>query len=101
VKDLPPLSGVSSYMETMAKYTNIKLSDSHFHTIKRVDLSNEGHFHPPVEFCNIMKQIWTSNPDEIPNVSGIGAITNGIHPSSLKDKDVSHTLEDGEEDYNV
>jgi len=101
VKDLPPLSGVPSYMETMAKYTNIKLSDSHFHTIKRVDLSNEGHFHPPVEFCNIMKQIWTSNPDEIPNVSGIGAITNGIHPSSLKDKDVSHTLEDGEEDYNV
>lgn len=84
VKDLPPLAGIPSYMETMTKYTNIEISDSHFHTIKRVDLSNEDHFHPPVEFCNKMKQIWTSNPDEIPNYAGIGAITNRIHPSSLE-----------------
>lgn len=63
VEDLPELSEVPSYMETLAKYTNMEVSDLHFKEIKRVNLENEDHFHPPVEFCNRMKQIWTSNAD--------------------------------------
>ncbi|KAL3791118.1 hypothetical protein ACHAW5_004536 [Stephanodiscus triporus] len=63
VKDLPELSEVPSYMETLARYTNMEVTDIHFKEIKRVNLENEDHFHPPVEFCNRMKKIWTSNPD--------------------------------------
>ena len=63
VKDLPELSEVPSYMETLSKYTNMRLTELHFKEIKRVTLENEDHFHPPVEFCSRMKQIWTSNPD--------------------------------------
>jgi hypothetical protein len=63
VNDLPQLSQVPSYMETLAKYTNRTVSDLHFRKIERITLENEGYFHPPEEFCNRMKQIWTSNPD--------------------------------------
>ena len=63
VKDLPELSELPSYMETLSKYTNMRVTELHFKKIKRVTLENEDHFHPPVEFCNRMKQIWTSNPD--------------------------------------
>ena len=63
VTDLPKLSEVPSYMETLAKYTNITFSDAHFKKIKRVSLKNEGHFHPLIEFCDRMKQVWSNNPD--------------------------------------
>ena len=76
VQDLPELSSVPSYMETLARYTNMSLSDAHFKKIPRVSLENEDRFHPPKEFCDQMKLVWTSNPDEVPNAYGIGTIKN-------------------------
>lgn len=63
VTDLPELSKLPSYIETLAKYTKMNVSDVHLKQIRRVTLENEKHFHPPVEFCNRMKQVWTSNSD--------------------------------------
>ena len=64
VRELPELSELPSYLETLAKYnTNMKVTNAHFKNIKRVSLENEQYFEPPVEFCNTMKQIWSSNPD--------------------------------------
>lgn len=63
VKDLPEMSEVPSFMTTLAKYTGMKVTDEHFNKITRVSLRNEDHFHPPVEFCERMKRIWSSNPD--------------------------------------
>ena len=63
VEDLPELSEVPSYMATLKKYTNMTIKDEHFKRIETISLENEEHFHPPVEFCNRMKQIWSSNPD--------------------------------------
>eukprot|EP00579_Thalassiosira_antarctica_P006132 CAMPEP_0201891244 /NCGR_PEP_ID=MMETSP0902-20130614/33969_1 /ASSEMBLY_ACC=CAM_ASM_000551 /TAXON_ID=420261 /ORGANISM="Thalassiosira antarctica, Strain CCMP982" /LENGTH=448 /DNA_ID=CAMNT_0048422363 /DNA_START=18 /DNA_END=1364 /DNA_ORIENTATION=+ len=80
VKDLPELSEVPSYMNTLANYADMKVTDAHFKKIRRVSLENEDYFSPPVEFCNRMKQVWTSNPDEVPNAYGIGTIMNGFHP---------------------
>ena len=63
VTNLPELSELPSYIETLAKYTKMNVSDVHLKKIRRVTLENEKHFHPPVEFCNRMKQVWTSNSD--------------------------------------
>mmetsp|Transcript_5129 Transcript_5129/g.9321 ORF Transcript_5129/g.9321 Transcript_5129/m.9321 type:complete len:464 (-) Transcript_5129:94-1485(-) len=63
VQDLPVLSEVPSYMETLARYTNLEVTDSHLKNIRRVSVKNEGYFQPPVEFCDGMKRVWTSNPD--------------------------------------
>ena len=63
VKDLPELSEVPSYMSTLANYADMKVTDAHFKKIQRVSLENEDYFSPPVEFCNRMKEVWTSNPD--------------------------------------
>ena len=74
VEDLPELSNVPSYMETLARYTNMQVTNAHFQKTKAVSLENENHFAPPVEFCNRMKQVWMNNPDEVPNTYGIGTI---------------------------
>jgi hypothetical protein len=63
VKDLPEMSEIPSYMQTLAKYTGMEITDMHFRNIPRVSLRNEEHFHPPVQFCRKMKRIWMSNPD--------------------------------------
>ncbi|KAL7539860.1 hypothetical protein ACHAXR_010526 [Thalassiosira sp. AJA248-18] len=74
VQDLPKLSEVPSYMDTLARYTNMPLTSAHFDKIRPVSLENEEYFSPPVEFCNRMKQIWTNNPDEVPIAFGLGTI---------------------------
>lgn len=86
VEGLPELSEVPSYMATLAGYADMKVTDGHFNKIRRVSLENEDYFSPPVEFCDGMKQIWTSNPDEIPNAYGIGTIMNGFHPKFANKK---------------
>ena len=63
VADLPELSEIPSYIETLAKYTNLTFTDAHFNEMERVSLENEEHFQPPAEFCSRMKQVWMSNPD--------------------------------------
>ncbi|KAL7546614.1 hypothetical protein ACHAWF_009952 [Thalassiosira exigua] len=83
-KDLPPLSDAPSYMDTLASYGGFELTHQHYHDrkvkVRRVSLANEEHFAPPPEFCDGMKRIWTSNPDEVPFAAGIGTIMNGFHP---------------------
>jgi len=74
VEDLPELSEVPSYLSTLATYMNMTVTEAHFDKVERIRLDNIEQFHPPVEFCNEMKQIWTHNIDEIPNVDGIGTI---------------------------
>lgn len=63
VRDLPEMSEVPSYMATLAKYTGMQVTDAHFRNIPRVSLSTQDDFHPPVEFCERMKRVWTSNRD--------------------------------------
>ena len=63
VQDLPELSDIPSHLETLAKYTNITITDAHFQNIPRVTLENIDQFHPPAEFCDEMKNVWTSNLD--------------------------------------
>jgi hypothetical protein len=63
VESLPHLSEVPSYVETLAAYKHVSVSDLYLQKIiKKIYGKNEMK-HPPVEFCNKMKQIWTSNPD--------------------------------------
>jgi len=50
-------------MDTLAKFANITLSNAYFKKLKRVTLENEEYFGPPVEFCDMMKRVWTNNPD--------------------------------------
>ncbi|KAL7542527.1 hypothetical protein ACHAWF_008813, partial [Thalassiosira exigua] len=61
VEDLPELSELPSYMDTLTKYAGVKMTQ--LKRITPVTLENEDYFAPPREFCNRMKQIWTSNPD--------------------------------------
>ena len=67
VKDLPKLSEMPSHLDTLLRYKKVILKDNekkaYYNKIKRVSLENIEHFEPPVEFCNKMKQVWTSNPD--------------------------------------
>lgn len=63
VGDLPPLSEVPSYLETLARYANLEVTDAHLKGVGRVSVENEGRYRPPVEFCDEMKRVWTSNPD--------------------------------------
>ncbi len=82
VKDVPELSEVPSYIDTLARYTNITL-DSPKQSL--VSLKNIERFHPPKEFCDNLKEIWASNEDKVPYVNGIGAIgKGGIYPSLRK-----------------
>jgi len=84
IEDLPELSEVPSYLSTLATYMNMTVTDAHFDKVERIRLDNIDHFHPPVEFCNEMKQVWTSNTDAIPNVYGIGTIkANGQLPGQF------------------
>ena len=71
VKDLPELSDVPSYIATLTRYTNATFS-SPKHT--QVSLKNIDRFHPPKEFCDEMKLIWSSNADEVPYFFGIGSL---------------------------
>ena len=71
VKDVPKISEVPSYIETLEKYTSIKLD------VKKklhVNLKNIDRFHPPKEFCDKMKLVWGNNADEVPHINGIGEI---------------------------
>ena len=69
VEDLPEFSYMPSHLDTLMRYTDTSIiskdnENRHFNKkIKRITLENIDHFHPPVEFCNKMKQIWTNNPD--------------------------------------
>eukprot|EP00984_Skeletonema_dohrnii_P004973 scaffold1761_cov78-Skeletonema_dohrnii-CCMP3373.AAC.6 len=71
VKDIPEMSEVPSYIDTLERYTDLKLN-----TPKEslVTLKNIGRFHPPKEFCDSLKKVWGSNADEVPYVNGIGAL---------------------------
>jgi len=74
VKDIPEMSEVPSYIETLSRFTNIQLN-----TPKEslVSLKNIDRFHPPKEFCDNLKKVWVSNSDEVPYVNGIGTIGKG------------------------
>ncbi|KAL7462305.1 hypothetical protein ACHAXS_002731 [Conticribra weissflogii] len=74
VQNLPQLSEVPSYMQVIATYANKTIDDNHFRRVPRLSIQNEDLFHPPKEFCDSMKKVWTSNPDEVPNVIGLGTI---------------------------
>ncbi|KAL7439787.1 hypothetical protein ACHAXM_007286 [Skeletonema potamos] len=71
VKDIPQISEVPSYIETLSKYTNIEFFVS---KKSRVNFDNIDRFHPPKEFCDNMKLVWGSNTDEVPYIRGIGAL---------------------------
>ena len=85
VTELPALSEVPSYMATLSNYANIDVTDAHLKKMRRVTLENEAQFGPPVEFCERMKRVWTSNADEVPNAYGIGTIMKGFHPRTEQD----------------
>ena len=63
VENLPQLSEVPSYMDTLSRYTGMKVEPGRFKKMPYVSVANEEHFSPPVEFCEHMKQVWTNNPD--------------------------------------
>jgi hypothetical protein len=71
VKDVPQMSDVPSYVETLSKYTGIEFD---VQKQSRVNLDNIDRFHPPKEFCDSMKKLWGSNADEVPYFHGIGAL---------------------------
>ncbi|KAL7466401.1 hypothetical protein ACHAXS_006697 [Conticribra weissflogii] len=74
VSDFPDLSEDPSYLQALERYANMTITESHFGRIPQITLQNEDHFHPPKDFCDNMKKVWTSNPDVVPNVVGIGTI---------------------------
>ncbi len=71
VKNVPQISDVPSYMETLSKYTNVTLDVP---KESRVSLSNIDKMHPPKEFCDSMKKLWGGNADEVPYIYGIGTL---------------------------
>ncbi len=71
VRDVPELSEVPSYIDTLARYTNITLT---YPKHNRVSLENIGRFHPPKDFCDNLKEVWVSNADEVPYFHGIGGL---------------------------
>jgi len=73
VTDLPQVSEVPLYIETMAKYTGTDVTKQ-FRDIPKVNLDNMHLFDPPVEFCYKMREVWSNGDDVIPDVYGIGAI---------------------------
>ncbi|KAL9184666.1 hypothetical protein ACHAXT_012636 [Thalassiosira profunda] len=86
VEGLPELSQVPSYMDTLANYLGAEVSEQHFGSrsfVRAVTLENEKHYAPPDEFCDRMKEVWTSNPDEVPNAYGIGTLMNGWRPKGF------------------
>mmetsp|Transcript_6658 Transcript_6658/g.11219 ORF Transcript_6658/g.11219 Transcript_6658/m.11219 type:complete len:460 (-) Transcript_6658:93-1472(-) len=74
VKDIPEMSEIPSYIDTLGRYTDLKLN-----TPKEslVSLKNIDRFHPPNVFCDSLKKVWVSNADEVPYVNGIGTIGKG------------------------
>jgi len=71
VKDVPELSEVPSYIDTLARYTNVTLDSP---KQSRVSLKNIDRFHPPKDFCDNLKEMWVSNEDEVPYFHGIGGL---------------------------
>jgi hypothetical protein len=63
VERLPHLSDVPSYVEALAAYKHTSASDLNLQKIIKQFYSKNKMKDPPVEFCNKMKEIWTSNPD--------------------------------------
>jgi hypothetical protein len=82
VQDLPAVSEVPLYMETMAKYTGTDLWPQHFNKIPKVNLQNMHLFDPPADFCDEMKNVWMEGNDVVPDVYGIGTIKQQWIPSS-------------------
>ena len=81
VTELPSVSEVPLFMETMAKYTGTDVMKQ-FKDIPKVNLQNMHIFDPPAEFCNYVKSIWLSGDDVVPDVHGIGAIKRSWTPKS-------------------
>jgi hypothetical protein len=71
VKNVPQISEVPSYIETLSKYTNVTYDVPEG---SRVSLRNIHKMHPPKEFCDKMKLVWGSNADEVPYIYGIGTL---------------------------
>ena len=92
VTDLPHVSEVPLYMETMAKYTGTDVTKQ-FKDIPKVTLENMHRFDPPVEFCNKMREIWSSGDDVIPDVYGIGAIKKSWNEKSSEQSDIIKVLD--------
>ncbi len=82
VRDVPELLEAPSYIDTLARYTNVTLTSPKHN---RVSLENIDRFHPPKDFCDNLKEVWVSNADEVPYVKGIGAVgKDGVHPSQFR-----------------
>lgn len=81
VTELPIVSEVPLYMETMAKYTGTDVTKQ-FSSIPKVNLQNMHLFEPPREFCNNMRSVWSNGDDIVPDVYGIGAIKKSWSPKS-------------------
>ena len=73
ITDLPTVSEVPLYMETMAKYTGTDVTKQ-FRNIPKVNLQNIHLFEPPTEFCENMQHIWSNGDDIVPDLFGIGSI---------------------------
>ncbi len=71
VENVPKLSEIPSYIDTLERYTNVTLS---YPKHNRVSLENIKRFHPPKEFCDSLKEVWVSNEDEVPYYHGIGGL---------------------------
>lgn len=70
--DLPEPSDAPSYLAMLRRYANATFGDKTAPRLPRVDAENERRLEPPEEFCDRMKDLWRSNPDEVPNAWGIG-----------------------------
>lgn len=81
VTELPSVSEIPLYMETMAKYTGTDVTKQ-FKDIPKVNVENMHLFHPPAEFCANMREIWSNGDDVVPDVFGIGAIKKSWTPKS-------------------
>ena len=81
VTELPYVSDVPLYMETIAKYTGTDVKKQ-FKDIPKVNLQNMQMFDPPEEFCDHVKSIWLSGDDVVPDVYGIGAIKKSWTPKA-------------------
>lgn len=92
VTDLPYVSEVPLYMETMAKYTGTDVTKQ-FKDIPKVTLENMHRFDPPVEFCSKMREIWSNGDDVIPDVYGIGAIKKSWNEKPSEQSDIIKVLD--------
>jgi hypothetical protein len=79
--EIPSVSEIPLYMETMAKYTGTDVTKQ-FKDIPKVNLQNRHLFDPPADFCANMRDIWRSGEDVVPDVYGIGAIKKSWTPKT-------------------